>query len=152
MAEQDPRVNQLKQKYQSVLDLIQQSGVRLAHLHVQDNKLFMEGEAPSDEIKNRVWDQIKSVDSTYSDLTCDLRVNPSLASQGPSAHPSGSSAGSAANGAKSYTVKPGDSLSKISKQFYGDANQYMKIFEANRDQLTDPNMIQPGQQLKIPSR
>jgi len=151
MAEQDQRFDQLKQKYQSVLDLIQQSGVRLAHLHVQDNKLFMQGEAPSDEIKNRVWDKIKAVDPTYADLTCDLKVNPSLASQSKSAQPVGAS-GAAANGTQTYTVKPGDSLSKISKQFYGDANQYMKIFEANREQLKDPNLIQPGQQLKIPSK
>ena len=52
---------------------------------------------------------------------------------------------------QTYTVKSGDSLSKISQQFYGSANQYMKIFEANRDQLSDPNKIQAGQVLKIPS-
>ena len=141
--QQDQLFDQLKSKYQSVLDLIKQRGVRLAHLHVQDNKLFMQGDAPSEEIKNRIWDQIKAVDPTYSDLICDLKVNPSLAPQ-----ESGSSA--QATTEQNYTVKPGDSLSKISKQFYGDANKYMKIFEANRDQLNDPNMIKPGQQLKIP--
>jgi nucleoid-associated protein YgaU len=52
---------------------------------------------------------------------------------------------------QTYTVKSGDTLSKISKQFYGDANQYQRIFEANRDKLDDPNKIQPGQQLVIPS-
>ena len=50
-----------------------------------------------------------------------------------------------------YTVKKGDTLSKISKQFYGDANAYKKIFDANRDQLKDPDKIQPGQVLRIPS-
>lgn len=144
MAQQDQRFDQLKQKYHSVLDLIQQRGVKLAHLHVQDSKLFMQGEAPSEEVKNRIWDQIKAVDSTYSDLTCDLKVNPSLPAPSPQA--------AKANGAQTYTVKAGDSLSKISKQLYGDANQYMRIFEANRDQLKDPNLIQPGQQLKIPAR
>ena len=49
-----------------------------------------------------------------------------------------------------YTVKAGDSLSKISKQFYGNANDYRKIFDANRGILTDPNRIQPGQELVIP--
>jgi nucleoid-associated protein YgaU len=48
-------------------------------------------------------------------------------------------------------VKKGDTLSKISKQFYGDANAYKKIFDANRDQLKDPDKIQPGQVLRIPS-
>ena len=51
-----------------------------------------------------------------------------------------------------YVVKPGDSLSKIAKQEYGDANAYMVIFEANRDILKDPNMIHPGQNLKIPPK
>lgn len=44
----------------------------------------------------------------------------------------------------------GDSLSKIAKKFYGDANKYMKIFEANKDQLKDPDKINVGQKLKIP--
>jgi nucleoid-associated protein YgaU len=48
-------------------------------------------------------------------------------------------------------VQSGDSLSKISKQFYGSANDYMKIFDANRDLLNDPNKINPGQKLKIPA-
>jgi nucleoid-associated protein YgaU len=47
-------------------------------------------------------------------------------------------------------VQSGDSLSKISKQFYGSANEYMKIFDANRDQLDNPNEIRPGQHLVIP--
>jgi nucleoid-associated protein YgaU len=51
-----------------------------------------------------------------------------------------------------YVVKSGDSLSKIAKQEYGDANAYMVIFEANRDILKDPNMIHPGQKLKIPPK
>src|SRR5437868_4897679 len=49
-----------------------------------------------------------------------------------------------------YTVKSGDSLSKIAKQLYGDAQQWNRIFEANRDQIKDANLIQPGQKLKIP--
>ena len=50
-----------------------------------------------------------------------------------------------------YTVTPGDSLSKIAKRFYGDANRWQKIFDANRDQIKDPDLIQPGQKLKIPA-
>lgn len=49
-----------------------------------------------------------------------------------------------------YTVKSGDTLSKIAKEMYGDANQYPKIFEANRPLLSDPNKIYPGQVLRIP--
>jgi nucleoid-associated protein YgaU len=47
-------------------------------------------------------------------------------------------------------VQPGDSLSKISKQFYGDANKYMKIFEANKDKLSDPDKVKAGMDLLIP--
>jgi nucleoid-associated protein YgaU len=49
-----------------------------------------------------------------------------------------------------YVVQSGDSLSKIAQKYYGDAALYTKIFEANRDQLKDPNKISPGQKLRIP--
>ena len=51
-----------------------------------------------------------------------------------------------------YTVVAGDSLSKISKKLYGDANQWKRIFEANRDQIKNPDLIHPGQKLKIPAK
>lgn len=59
-------------------------------------------------------------------------------------------AGGASKESKTYTVKSGDTLSKIAKEHYGDANRYMEIFNANRDKLSDPNKIQPGQELVIP--
>jgi len=49
-----------------------------------------------------------------------------------------------------YVVKKGDTLSKIAQQFYGDAKLYPQIFEANRDILSDPNLIKIGQKLRIP--
>jgi len=49
-----------------------------------------------------------------------------------------------------YVVKPGDSLSKIAKHHYGDANQWHKIYEANKDRIQDPDMIQPGWTLRLP--
>ena len=52
--------------------------------------------------------------------------------------------------AQYYTVVSGDTLSKISKQFYGDPNQYMKIFDANKPMLKDPDKIYPGQKLRVP--
>ncbi len=144
MAEQDQKLEQLKQKYQPVLNVIQQTGVRLSHVHVQDNKLVIQGEAPSDDAKNKVWDEIKRVDPAFSDLSCDITVN---AAQGVAQQTGASAAG----GMQTYTVKSGDSLSRISQQFYGNAGQYMKIFEANRDQLSDPDKVKAGQTLKIPS-
>jgi len=140
------RLEELKQKYASVLETIKQKGVSLSHLHVQNNKLFMQGAAPSEAAKNDVWNQIKAVDSSYSDLTCDLTVDTSL----PQPQAAAASAGGAGS-SKTYTVKAGDTLSKIAKEIYGNANEYNKIFEANRDKLQSPDKIQVGQELVIPS-
>jgi nucleoid-associated protein YgaU len=57
----------------------------------------------------------------------------------------------AAPAPRTYTVAAGDNLSKIAKKFYGDANQWKRIFEANRDTLKNPDLIHPGQVLKIPN-
>ena len=51
-----------------------------------------------------------------------------------------------------WVVQPGESLSKIAKSVYDNANRYMDIFNANKDQLKDPNVIHPGQKLLIPKR
>ena len=69
---------------------------------------------------------------------------------GSAAH---ASAGSGGDGwtSKTYTVQSGDTLSKISKEFYGDANKYNQIFEANKPMLSDPDKIYPGQVLRIPA-
>ena len=61
------------------------------------------------------------------------------------APPAGQAAG------RTYTVKSGDSLSAIARQEYGDASAWRRIYEANRDQISDPDMIHPGQELKIPA-
>lgn len=131
------RIDELKLKYQSVLNLIQQKGVRLAHLHVQNNKLFVQGACPSEEIKNAVWNQVKLVDASFGDLTCDLSVDPSLAPPAPQV--------------KTYTVKAGDSLWKIAQQFYGNGSQYPKIIAGNPGRLKDDKtVIHPGDVLVIP--
>ena len=130
-------LEQFKNKYASVLEVAQKRGVRLTHLHVQDGKLVMTGDAPSQDIINEVWNQIKAVDPTYSDLAAEFKVDSSRPQPAPAA--------------QRYTVVAGDSLSKIAKHFYGDANKYMKIFEANKDKLDDPNKIQIGQELVIPA-
>jgi len=110
---------------------------------MEGNKLFIRASAPSQEVKNKVWDQIKLVDPNFSDLNADIQA-PAAAAAAAAA-----SFGSTIT-ARTYEVKPGDSLSKISKEYYGNANQYMKIFEANKDQLSDPDKIRPGMKLNIP--
>lgn len=117
--------------------MIKSSNVVLAHLHVQDDKLFMQGAAPNEALKNGVWNAIKAVDPSFSDLTADIGVDSSIPAPAPAA--------------QTYTVQSGDSLSKIAKHFYGNAGEYMKIFEANQDQLSDPDKIKVGQTLKIPA-
>ena len=138
----EDRFEQLKLKYQSVLNFIKSQNVQLQNLNLQDNKLFIRGMAPSQDVKNKVWDQIKLADPSYSDLIADI--------QAPAAAAAAAAASGPSTTARTYTVQPGDSLSKISKEFYGNANQYMKIFEANKDKLTDPDKIKAGMNLVIP--
>ena len=130
-------LDQLKTKYAPALKTIEEQGVKLQNLHIQDNKLFIKGAAPSEAAKGYVWTAFKQVDPTASDLLADITVDPSLPQP--------------RSKEQSYTVQAGDTLGKISKQFYGDSNRYTKIFEANRDQLSDPDKIKPGQVLKIPA-
>jgi len=133
-------LDQLKGKYQSVLNLMNQLGVRLQNVHLQDNKLFLKGNATTKADSHRIWDQIKLIDKNYSqDLLAEITYDTDAAAPQP-----------ASQTAKTYTVKAGDTLSKIAKQHYGNANLYTKIFEANKDILRDPDKIQGGQVLKIP--
>jgi nucleoid-associated protein YgaU len=125
----------LRHKYDPVVRLMHQLGVQVQTVDLAGGKLRLRGQAPSEEVKNKIWDQIKAVDPLYSDLDAQITVV---------------AGASAAAGGGSYTVQKGDTLSKISKQYYGDANKYMKIFDANRDKLKDPDKIQPGQVLTIP--
>jgi nucleoid-associated protein YgaU len=134
--------NTLRQKYMTALQVADQQGVRLTALQMQNGKLYFRGIAPSEQAKNRVWDQIKHVDADYGDLTADIVVQPTAGANGTST--------TAQQQAKTYTVKSGDTLSKISKEFYGDSDEYMRIFYANRDKINDPDMIQVGQVLTIP--
>src|SRR5712692_1374408 len=70
----DDRFEQLKQKYASALRVLDKVGIRLQNLHVQDDKLFVRGEAPSADAKSIFWEQVKLVDPTYSDLTADITI------------------------------------------------------------------------------
>ena len=97
----------------------------------RDGKLFMKGTVHTQDQANKIWDAIKTIPDWKTEVVADITAT-----------------GGAAD--ETYTVKAGDTLSKIAKQVLGDANAYTAIFEANRDQLSDPDKIKPGQVLKIP--
>lgn len=137
------RFNELKLKYQSVLNLADQQQIQFQNLHIQDNKLYIKGIAPSEDAKSKFWDQIKLVNPNGDDVTAEISVDQNRAA-------AAAAGGGQGQGGQTYTVKSGDNLSRISKQFYGNANEYMRIFYANRGQLNDPDKIQVGQQLVIP--
>lgn len=59
-------------------------------------------------------------------------------------------AGAPPHEGRTHTVKPGESLSKIAKEYYGDASRWPEIYEANRDKIKDPDLIHPGQEFVIP--
>ena len=105
----------------------------------RDGKLYFNGTVTSEAEKNAIWDALKTVPDWRNDVVADIKVQPKAAVAAP------------VSSMKTYTVKAGDTLSKISKEFYGDANEYMRIFNANNDQLTDPDKIKAGQELKIPA-
>jgi nucleoid-associated protein YgaU len=124
-------IEALKQKYAPVIVTIQEFGEYGATIDAVDlagEKLHLKGSVPSEVIANRVWDAIKQCDPTYSDL----------------AHEIGTSGGAE----QPYTIKSGDNLSKISKLFYGNANKYQQIADANG--ISDPNLIKVGQQINLP--
>ena len=109
----------------------------------KDGKLHFVGSVKSDAEANEIWNAIKTIPTWRNDVVADIKVVPSAG--GAAAAGTG-----AASGGKTYTVKAGDTLSAIAKAHLGDASAYMKIFEANKDQLSDPNKIKPGQVLRIP--
>jgi nucleoid-associated protein YgaU len=112
----------------------------------RDGKLYWSGSVKSEAEANEIWNAIKTIPDWRNDIVADIKV----AGGGAAAGAGAGAAGAAAAG-RTYTVKAGDTLSAIAKEHLGSANAYMKIFEANRDQLTDPDKIKPGQVLKIPS-
>src|SRR5262245_5230923 len=102
----------------------------------RDGKLYFRGTVASEEEKNEIWAAIKTVPEWQKEVEAYIDVTGGAQPQAPAS-------------ARTYTVKPGDTLSKIAKMHLGDANAYMRIFELNKDQLSDPDHIKPGQVLKI---
>ncbi len=103
----------------------------------RDGKLYFKGTVATEAEKNELWTAIKTIPTWQQDIVADIQVT-------------GGPAPAAAPAAKTYTVKSGDTLSAIAKAHLGSAGAYMRIFELNKDQLTDPDKIKPGQVLRLP--
>jgi len=129
----------LRAKYDQAIQTAKRLGFQGAALQEGD-KLNFKGTVHSEDEKNQIWNAIKTVPDWRTDLNADIQVVPQPVAVGTSGA-----------GARTYTVKAGDTLSKIAKETLGDANAYMKIFNANTDQLSDPDKIKPGQVLKLPA-
>ncbi len=122
----------VKTKYQSVLDLGEHLKIQKGDVKEENGKLHINGIANTPYHKDLLWNEIKKVGGENpSDIVADITVaNSSVYAK--------------------HTVESGESLSKISKHYYGDPMKYNAIFEANKDILKSADLIQPGQELKIP--
>lgn len=130
----------LRDKYNDAITTAKQIGFD-GHAEERDGKLHFTGTAKTVDDKNKIWDAIKKVSTYGSEVVADIKVPDAAVKEWE-----------ARGKATEYTVKAGDTLSKIAKEHLGSANAYMKIFDANKDQLTDPDKIRPGQVLKIPAQ
>jgi nucleoid-associated protein YgaU len=120
------------EKYQDLESVASQLGIQGFSMRESAGKVSITGRSTYQLEKDLLWDAIKKHTGWENEVAADIKVEKT-------------------DVFGVYTVKPGDSLSKIAKSAYDDAGKYMKIFEANKDQLKDPNVIQPGQKLVIPN-
>jgi nucleoid-associated protein YgaU len=121
----------LRDKYQSLIAMAEGSGVADLKIQEQDDVLHIDGTAPTDAIKQQLWDEYNRLDPDMrsGDVVLNLDV--------------------VAGSEVFYTVEAGDSLSKIATKYKGVT--WQKIFDANRDQIKNPDLIHPGQKLRIPT-
>ena len=122
----------IQEKYQTLLELANQNGTTYT-LSEANGVLHIDGTAPSAEAKQQLWDEYNRIDPDYR--AGDLMLNINAADD------------AAGGGGNTYTVQSGDNLSKIGEK-YGIS--WNAIYEANKDKISDPDKIFPGQELTIP--
>ncbi len=122
----------LQDKYQELIDQAKSAGVADLQVREQDNVLYIDGTSTS-EVKDQLWDTYEKLDPEMraADVVMNITATDALKEE------------------QTYVVKAGDNLSKIAKNYPGIS--WKDIYEANKDQIKDPNMIQPGWKLKIPT-
>ena len=120
---------ELTEKYQSLIDMANQNGVDNLQVAEQEGVLYITGSTSQGDVKQQLWDEYNRIDPDYraGDLVMNIEVE--------------------GGGYEEYTVQPGDSLSKIASHWN---TNWKQIWDANRDTVSNPNLIHPGQVLKIP--
>ena len=123
----------LQQKYDELVQVARSSGVQNLQVREQENVLYIDGQAPTQEVKQKLWDVYGKIDPNYrsADVVMNIAVSPITP----------------APAMKEYEVVKGDNLSKIGKRF---GVSWKEIYEANKNVISDPDLIQPGWKLKIP--
>lgn len=123
----------LQVKYSPVLSLVKDLNIQGLNVNEEAGKLKLSGIVDTQYEKNVLWDKIKEIGGeTHDDITAEINV-------------------ANTDYYHLHSVQSGENLSKIAKHYYKDANKYIKIFEANKDQLSNPDLIKVGQKLKIPN-
>ena len=121
----------LKEKYNDSLEVGKKIGLKNLDAKEEGGKLKLQATAEYEFDKNELWQSLKTHAGWENEIQADIKVEKT-------------------DVYGVYTVKSGDTLSKIAKYVYSDANKYPKIFEANKDQLSNPDLIKVGQKLKLP--
>ncbi|SFR49188.1 LysM domain-containing protein [Robiginitalea myxolifaciens] len=123
----------VKSKYQPVLTLGEQLGIKDGNVSEDGGVLKIKGVAGTQYEKNLLWDKIKEIGGqSPSDIKANITVEDESVYH-------------------RHVVKSGESLSKIAKHYYGDPMKYKEIFQANTNILNNPDMIHPDQVLVIPN-
>lgn len=122
----------LQDKYKALIDAAGSEGVSGLQVREHDGVLYIDGTAPSSSSKQKLWDIYESINPDFRDA--DMVLNLAVA----------------AGAEETYVVKSGDNLSKIAKKYPGLS--WKDIYEANKDKIKNPDLIQPGWELKIPAK